>query len=515
MSSKVVKTHQTCPKCNHDECFTLFDDGNGYCHSTCNGFVKLVESEGRDAGSLVPFVGPYRGLTPDEYGKHGGMLVAQEGDDKPYAMIYTYPHATKMRKLQVKTKREAFGDNRGFTNDHWFGQDQYNAGSSKVITIVEGEDDRFAALKILGGKWPVISSPGASLSKELIKNTKDYLDSFANIVIASDSDEAGEQMAEYLARLFPNKCYRVSMTKYGDAMEYLENDAGDEWLYAWINRQKYVMPFDTNTPDQFKKLFHESKDLSYLPTGIKAFDDVALGLFQGQLTVFTAPEGIGKTEFMRMLEYGLIRDFPDVPFAYCHLEEQPQRSLLGLASYHLNKNVTRKELITDDETEEEVLTAIDEMMGRETIHQFKISPDEDPDVLVERIKYYANVCDCKYVFFEPIQDIAHQRRAGDLTEFLDKLSVNLSRTAADTGVGIITIAHANQDGDTRDSKQIQKQAAIRVELQRDMENDDPITGNTTHLVMKKNRPVGTMGHCGSLLFNPDTFVLEETDGMPF
>jgi hypothetical protein len=155
------------------------------------------------------------------------------------------------------------------------------------------------------------------------------------------------------------------------------------------------------------------------------------------------------------------------------------------------------------------------MMGRETIHQFKISPDEDPNVLVERIKYYANVCDCKYVFFEPIQDIAHQRRAGDLTEFLDKLSVNLSRTAADTGVGIITIAHANQDGDTRDSKQIQKQAAIRVELQRDMENDDPITGNTTHLVMKKNRPVGTMGHCGSLLFNPDTFVLEETDGMPF
>lgn len=505
-SKTVLKTHQTCPKCGHDECYTEFSDGTGFCHSVCSGMVGEKTDVSEDV-IYVPLVKDYRGITPEEYESAGGTLVSLEGEDEPYAMLYRYPHATKKRILP-----KDFSDNKGFTNDHWFGMDQYNAGSSKVLTIVEGEDDRFAALKILGGKWPVVAAPGGAISRTLLKNVKEWTDSFENIVIASDNDPAGEKMAETLARTFPNKCYRVSMTKYKDAMEYLENGAEKDWLYAWINRQKYVMPFDTNTPAQFKKMFNESIDKTYLPTGIEGYDDIGLGLFQGELTVFTAPEGVGKTELMRLFEYNLIKNHPDVPFAYCHLEEQPQRSLLGLCSYHLEKNVTRKELIED---EEEVLKAIDEMMGRETIHQFKVSPDEDPDVLVERIKYYANVCGCKYVFFEPIQDIAHQRTKGDLTEFLDKLSVNLSRTAADTGCGIVTIAHSNQDGDTRDSKQIQKQAAVKVELQRDLESDDPVVKNTTNLIIRKNRPVGPLGYAGSLLFDPDSFTLSETDNLPF
>lgn len=516
MNQRVVATHETCPQCGHDECFTRFEDGNGYCHSECGGLVIVNKTYTKGDEELVPLANqPYRNLDPEDYEPYGGMLVAKDGEDEPYAMLYKYPHATKSRKLQVTSKRDSFSDNKGFSNDHWFGQDQYNAGSSKVMTIVEGEDDRFAAIKMLGGKWPVISSPGASLSNALIKNTKEYLDSFSTIVIASDNDDAGDRMAEHLARLFPNKCYRVNMTKYNDPMDYLANGEGEEWLYSWINRQKYVMPFDTNTAEQFTTLFTESQDSSYLPTGIEAFDEAALGLFQGHLTVFTAPEGIGKTEFMRLLEYSLIKNHPDVPFAYCHLEELPQRSLLGLCSYHLDKNVTRKELI-DEDTEKDVLRAIDEMMGRETIHQFRVSPDEDPDVLVERIKYYANVCGCKYVFFEPIQDIAMQRKSGELTEYLDKLAVNLSRTAADTGCGIVTIAHANDDGDTRDSKQIQKQASVKIALERDMHNDDPYLRNLTHLHLKKNRPGGTLGKAGTLIFNPESFTLtEDQSEMPF
>lgn len=506
MSSDIVSTHQTCPKCGHNECFTYFADGNGYCWSECNGFVRLVdkeESTGSDLPALVPIEHDYRGIPYQVWVDNGAQPLKIEGTEEPYAVAYKYPHQSKMRVLP-----KDFSKNRGFKSNTLFGMDQYNAGSSKALTITEGEDDRIAVIHMLGGKWPVVALPTGSISRDLLKDCRDWIDAFQSIILCVDSDKAGDNAATVLETTFPNKCYRVSLTKYKDPMEYWENDAKDEFVYAWVNRKKLVLPFDTNTPEQFVKLFKEAVDDRYLPTGITDFDDVALGLFQGHLTVFTAPEGVGKTEFMRMLEYGLIRDHPDVPFAYCHLEETPQRSLLGLCSYHLDKNVTRKDLIENDK---EIERAIHEMMGRETIHQFKIGTDEDPMVLIDRVKYYANVCGCKYVFFEPLQDLAAQRH-NDMTvvQWLDQMSIQLSRTAAETGCGIVTVAHMNDDGQIRDSRQIGKQASIRVDLERNIDATNEDERNRTRLFLRKNRPASVTGYAGELMFDPVTFTLKES-----
>ncbi len=507
-TEKPVATHQTCPSCGHHECYTVFEDGGGYCHS-CSYSPKNNNKQSRENMNTETELElsyehrAFRGVTK-ETAEALDILTGVLEDGEEYNRLYPYPHRPKQRVLP-----KDFSQNKGFTNDHLLGMDKWNAGSSKAITIVEGEDDWAAAWQMLGGRWPVVAIPGATIGRDLLKNCKSYLDSFDSIVIATDNDDAGDRAAVVIETTFPNKCYRVPLTKYKDAMEYLEEGAEKEFMYAWINRKKYVKPFDTHTPEQFIKLLHESNDKPYLPTGIEGYDEIALGLFQGELTVFTAPEGVGKTEFMRYLEYGLVANHPDVPFAYCHLEESPQRSLLGLCSYHLGKNVTRKDLIEDYD---EVENAIAEMMGRETIHQFKIGTDEDPDVLIERIKYYANVCGCKYVFFEPLQDIMHQRTDGKSTvEFLDQLSVKLSRTAAETGCGIVSIAHMNDQGSIRDSRQIQKQAAVRVDLERNADSPHEDERNKTRLILRKNRPVGPVGAAGEMIFDLKTFTLREAN----
>ena len=151
------------------------------------------------------------------------------------------------------------------------------------------------------------------------------------------------------------------------------------------------------------------------------------------------------------------------------------------------------------------------MMSGENIHMFTLGTDEDGDALIERVKYYANVCGCKYVFVEPIQDVMHQRTDGSSTvEFLDKLSVKLARTAAETGCGVVTIAHMNEQGSVRDSRMLQKAAAVRVDLERDMEASDPELRNTTRLTVRKNRPVGPVGPAGQVVFDPFTFTLTES-----
>lgn len=447
---------------------------------------------------------PFRGVTK-ETAERLNILTGIDSEGAEVARLYPYPHKPKLRILP-----KDYSKNPGFSNDHLLGMDMVNAGSSKAITITEGDDDWAIVSQCLyaKGKWPVVSLPTASISKALLKKCSDFLDSFEQIIIATDNDEAGDRAATILETNFPNKCYRVPMSQFKDPMEYFEAGQGNDWFYAWLNRRKFVMPFDTSTPEQFINLFHESKDKQYVPTGIQGYDEIGLGLFQGEFTVFTAPEGVGKTEFMRMLEYGLIRDHPGLPFAFCHLEETQQRSLLGLCSYHLNKNVTRKDLIDDPS---EIEKAINEMMGGENIHMFKIGTDENPDVLVERVKYYANVCDCKYIFFEPIQDIMHQRTdASSSVDFLDKLAVNLARAAAETGCGIVTIAHMNESGNVRDSRMLQKAAAVRVDLIRDVDNPDEKERNKTRLMLRKNRPVGPVGPAGEISFDPHTFTLSET-----
>ena len=446
----------------------------------------------------------YRGVSKKSAEKYG-ILSGFDKEGNELTRVYPYPHRTKTRVLP-----KDFSRNKGFTNNYLFGMDKFNAGSSKVLTIVEGEDDVPAAYEMLGSSWPVVGLPGAGSVKQVLKNQEcyDYIKSFSQIAICTDNDKAGNESADLLARAFPNKCYRVNMTLHKDPMAYAEADQKSDFLFAWINRSKYVPEWDVNTTEQFLRVLEEGKDSVYVPTGIEDYDKICLGLMQGHLTVFTAPEGIGKTEFMRMLEWKILSEHPGMPFAFTHFEESQMRSLLGLVSYKLNKNVTRRELITDMD---EVRQAIKEITDSETMHMFDVSTDEDPMVLVERIKYYATVCDCKYVFFEPIQDLAHQRNPEDGTtvQFLDKLAVQLSRVASETGVGIITIAHQNSEGEIRDSKLIGKQASVRVDLHRDLMSPDYETANTTTLTVTKNRPVGPLGYAGQLFFDSESFTLRE------
>lgn len=446
----------------------------------------------------------YRGIDKDVVELYN-ILTGFDKEGNQVSRVYNYPHHPKVRILP-----KDFSKNSGFTLTHLFGMNLWNASSSRILTITEGEDDAAAAYQILGKKYPVVSLPSATAGKsaKFLKQVHDYVDSFQTIVLAFDNDEAGESAATKFAAAFPNKVYRVNMTKHKDACDYLAAKDESDFLYAWINRTKYVPEWDVNTTDQFLRILDEGQDWVYVPTGIEAFDELGLGLMQGGLTVFTAPEGIGKTEFMRMLEYQLVSEHPDIPFAYCHMEETNMRSILGLASYKLGKNVTRRSLITDMK---EVKQAIAEITSKENMHQFSIGVDEDPTVLLSRIKYYATVCDCKYVFFEPIQDLAHQRPDPSETaeQFLSKISVQLSRIASETGVGIVTIAHQNDHGEIRDCRLIGKQASVRVDLTRNILSQDEDERNTTNLTIVKNRPVGPTGFAGQLQFDIDSFTLRE------
>jgi replicative DNA helicase len=747
--------------------------------------------------------------------KFYGVTTSVDETGKEVRRVYPYPHRAKFRYLP-----KDFSKNPGFTGDHLFGMDKFNAGSSKFITVVEGEEDVLSAYQMLGEKYPVVGVPGASISRALLRNCHEYLDSFTHIVVAADNDEAGEAMANKLAATFPNKVYKVSLTKYNDPNEYLMNGEGADFKYAWFNRTKFTPDNILNAPEQFLDLYRETPDHQYVPTGISELDDKIMGIMQGHFTVLKAETGIGKslapdtkvlkydgsvvradgvkvgdqlmgpdstprnvtnvnlqdgemyritpvkgepfecnadhilslrhtstgevknvvlTDYLkwsktqkhlwkmwrtgvdfceerfgtnswksayvlgcylgdghkhgpafsmgkkkaavmeRLYDYGvrpssvtfdrgcyrigfskdsntwrsvcnnleprsvphpfkvgsrkvrlytlaglldtdgsstdggaeitqksevlaedicflsrslgfaaykktkvvegvmyyrvtisgdlteipcvrlkfaprkqvksvlntgftvehigvgtyrgimldgdhlfLLGDFTvthntelfrklqhkflkeGVTIGSWHLEETKTRSLLGLVSYELKENLTRKDIIESKSKETEVEGAIVELTKDENLYQFYLSDGSTADDLITQIRYLVEACGVQYVFFEPIQDVL----GGD-EQLLSDLAIRLSKLAAELNVGIVTIAHTNEDGEIKYCKMIGQRASVIIELQREKDAVEEEVRNTTTLYVRKNRPCADLGYGGQLSFDPKTFTLKE------
>ena len=92
---------------------------------------------------------------------------------------------------------------------------------------------------------------------------------------------------------------------------------------------------------------------------------------------------------------------------------------------------------------------------------------------------------------------------------MSKIAVNLSRIASELNIGIILIAHENDDGLVSDCRKLSKQASVVVRLERDIDNPDPIIRNVTTLKSKKNRPSSFVGYGGQVYFDEPTFTLKE------
>lgn len=500
-----MKTHQKCPDCGHDGCLTIFDDGGTYCHSC------LKASGGSASGGPPPLpeeeldfeVKGYRNIDQDVV-EFYGILTGVTKDGKDFSRVYPYPHRPKTRILP-----KDFSRNAGFTNNKFFGMDKFNAGSSKVLTIVEGEDDVPSAYQMLGKKWPVVGIPGASSPRQVLKDEESYnfVKAFDSIVIATDSDDAGQSAADAFSRAFPNKCYRVNMTKHKDPNEYLSKGDGSDFLYAWVNRQKYVPDNILNTPDQFLELYRDTPDHMYTPTGIEALDEKIMGVMRGHFTVLKASTGIGKTEVMRLIEYNLLQAGESI--AIWHLEETKLRSLLGLVSYEVQDNFTRKDLIEEKGRSAEAEAAIQELTSNEKLYQFFLRDGEGSDELIEQIRYFSQVCGVDYILVEPIQDIVAGFNEASKEAMLADLSVRLSRLAAELNVAIVTIAHTNDEGDIKYCRMIGQRASIIISLERNKESTDEEERNTTYLKVEKNRPCSLEGYGGTLFFDSETFTLNE------
>ena len=174
--------------------------------------------------------------------------------------------------------------------------------------IVEGEMDVLALHEV--GITNAISVPnGATLNSnnlDYLDNCIDYFEDKEKIILAVDSDEAGQALqAELVRRLGSEVCYIATFNDCKDANEYLQK-YGKEKLSERISGARPV-PLENVTT--FRDIEDEVTDFvrnGFKPgfqVGLQNFDDI-FSTYTGQFITVTGIPSSGKSDFVDQMVVG-------------------------------------------------------------------------------------------------------------------------------------------------------------------------------------------------------------------
>jgi twinkle protein len=238
-------------------------------------------------------------------------------------------------------------DGKGFTCDGapraFYGIEQIDEGEEE-LTIVEGECDVIAlasvgikAVSCPNGAPIKVSShridPEEDKKFNFIWNERERLENCKKIVLATDADEAGEALAEEIARRVGRaKCWRV---KFPDSVKD-GNDAVEK-----LGAEETKRLFDNPEPVPLSGVYSASDYLDDVKniyanghgrgasTGFDSIDEL-FTIAEGQLSIVTGMPSSGKSEFIDQIMINLAqRD--GWKFAVCSFENPPAMHIAKLA----------------------------------------------------------------------------------------------------------------------------------------------------------------------------------------
>lgn len=500
--SKIVEQHIACPECPSSDGFCRYDDGHGYCYA-CNHY-EPPDNKLDDSVFTYEFL-PWRGLDKVTLQKYN-IKTKINSEGKPITVGYQYPNGNyKMRSVDGKE----FWTEKDKPIDGLFGENNFGAGSHKYITITEGELDAASYWQVL--RSPVVSVHSSSSAVRDCSRARSYLNSFERIYLAFDNDAAGREAAGKVARLFDfNKVYSVKFTRHKDANDYLRSGESDELRQIWHNAKKYLPETVISSFHEFEKILAEEVKAG-IPWPFPTLNYMTYGIRTGESVLVTAPSGVGKTEFMHATEHKILKETPDdVCVAAIFLEEPKRRHLQALAGIELQKPVHLPDCGTSASAMYGALTEV--VRSDDRLHVYSHFGSDDPEVLIDTIRFLVSARNCKYVLFDHITMAVSGLGGEDERRALDYLSTRLEMMVKELDFALIFVSHVNDNGQTRGSRNIRNIADIQICLDRDLLNADPVIRRTTNLSISKNRFSGRTGPAGKLIFSPATYTLTEDLG---
>ena len=344
------KSQGICPLCSSsrkpenrkDKCASYdWDRGLGTCHNCDKTFqLHTYERKGKATKTYVkpePFVLQEPGTKVEEWFKSRGIskdtlneLQVTEGQEympqtgKTENVIkFNYFMGDELINIKYRDGRKNFKLYKGAEKVF------YNINSIvgyEYAIIVEGEMDVLALYE--AGITNVISVPnGATLNTnnlDYLDACIDYFDDKEKIILAVDSDEAGQALqAELIRRLGSEVCYLATFDDCKDANEYLLKYGKDKL----VSRITNASPVPLENVTTFRDIEDDITDFvrnGFKPgfqIGLSNFDDI-FSTYTGQFITVTGIPSSGKSDFVDQMVVGYNQRY-GWKTAYASPENQP------------------------------------------------------------------------------------------------------------------------------------------------------------------------------------------------
>jgi twinkle protein len=517
--------HEPCSACGSRNNLARYTDGHGYCFGC--GHYEPGETErserrvgetkmGRELVTGEFGALPARGITEETCRKFGYRRAVLDGQLVQVADYYSTKGELVAQKLRTKDKSFPWrGAPRAAA---LFGQQLWAPGGKRVI-VTEGEIDALTVSQIQGNRWPVVSiKNGAQGAHSELLAQVEWLESFDTVVLCFDSDEPGRKAAVECAEIFsPGKC-RIARLPMKDPNEMLLAGRVQELTDACWQAAPYRPDGIVSGVELIERVLEPPPPSIAYPW--PSFNAVLRGQRTGEITMWCAGTGIGKSQVVREIAYSLRRLGETV--GVIALEESLQRAALAQVSLEMGKRLHEPSVrasVTDDEIRAAAKVALD------GIHFYEHFGSIGGDVLIPKIRFMAKALGVKWLVLDHISImVSGTATEGDERKRIDELMTNLRTLTEECRIGMHVVSHLRKAGgggptheegaritldDLRGSGTLKQIPDNIVALERNQQADDPTKRNLTTARALKCRMFGEVGVMGKLLYSSETGRITE------
>ena len=517
--------HGPCSSCGSSDGVAIYSDNHQVCF-VCDAYTHgdgSVVNPNKTRARPLEMTGTIQAIQDRrismDTAKRYGVTVESGSDGSISKHHYPYHNqegdkvvGTKVRNVATKDFY-ATGD---LGSAGLFGQQSFAAGG-KYITITEGEIDAMAAYEMNGGFPAVSIRSGANSAVKDIKASLEYLETFDNVVICFDADEAGIKAAADVLPLFSPRKAKVCTLPLKDAGDMLKANRVREYTKCWWDAKAYkpegvVSLGDPDVWDKFLK--RGTEEVTPLPASFGSLNAMMNGgIAAGEVTVIGALTSIGKTTMVYNLVHGMYAESAK-KIGCVFLEADVGETVEKLLSVYMGTNIA--DVPSDERDYNLYHEKYDEMANSDKLHILDHQGALEADELFAKMQYLVKGLDCDIIILDPLQAAVTSNENGTIDAFMDKCL----KLAKNTGVSIIIVSHMRKphakdahdvgEYDLKGSGSINQIAFNTILLSRDKMTDDDYARNCTQVQLVKCRRTGRTGVAGWLFYESNTSRLVAT-----